>query len=248
MRIIVVEDEQRAREGLCRLLTSLPEEYQLIGQASNGSSGLDLILQQKPDVVFTDIKMPVLDGLQLNSSVRSYNIHTEFVIISGYADFEFARQGISLEVAEYLIKPVARDELLRVLDHVQSRLSGRKVGVSESRLRNQFPNAHPTILKSLDIIESSYAGKINQRDLASEIGISPEYFSYLFSTNIGMTFSDFLRRLRIEKAKELYISGSCPKKEIPFRVGFSDTKYFGQVFKAITGESPAAFIKKHHEN
>ena len=246
MRMIVVEDEQRSREGLCRLLSTLPGDHQLVGQASNGAAALDLILQLKPDVVFTDVKMPIMDGISLIASVRSYNVQTEFVITSGYADFEFARQGMALEVADYLIKPVTQEDALRVLEHVERRLSGKKTKMKGSRLRSRYPDAHPTILKSLDILESSYAGKINQRDLAAELGVSPEYFSYLFSRNIGMTFSEFLRRLRVEKARELYASGECPKQEVPYAVGFSDAKYFAQVFKAVTGESPAEYLKSHN--
>ena len=246
MRMIVVEDEQRSREGLCRLLSSLSENHQLVGQASNGAAALELILQLKPDVVFTDVKMPIMDGITLIASARSYNVQTEFVITSGYADFEYARQGIALDVADYLIKPVTREDVLRVLEHVERRVSGVKSKAPGRRLRSQYPEAHPTILKSLDILESAYAGKLNQRDLAAELGVSPEYFSYLFSRNIGMTFSEFLRRLRVEKAQELYASGECPRQEVPYAVGFSDAKYFAQVFKAVTGESPAEYLKSHN--
>jgi len=248
MRMIVVEDEQRSREGLCRLLSALPGNHQLVGQASNGVAALDMILQLKPDVVFTDIKMPIMDGITLISSARSYNVKTEFVITSAYADFEFARQGISLDVADYLIKPVTQEDALRVLKHVERRLNGVKSKAPETRLRSRYPDCHPTILKSLDILENAYAGKLNQRDLASELGISPEYFSYLFSKNIAMTFSEFLRRLRIEKAQDLYASGECPKQEVPYAVGFSDAKYFAQVFRSVTGESPAEYLKSHNLN
>ena len=246
MRMIVVEDEQRSREGLCRLLRALPGNHELVGQASNGSAALDLILQLKPDLVFTDVKMPVMDGISLIAGVRSYNMNTEFVITSGYADFEFARQGIALDVADYLIKPVTQEDVLRVLDRVERRLSGARSKAPESRLRSQYPDAHPTILKSLDILEKTYAGKLNQRDLAAELGVSPEYFSYLFSRNIGMTFSEFLRRLRVEKAREMYASGECPAQDVPYAVGFSDAKYFAQVFRSVTGESPAEYLKSHH--
>ena len=65
MRIIIAEDEQRSREGLCRLVEGLEGDYQLVGRAANGSAALDMILQLKPDAVFTDIKMPIMDGIEL---------------------------------------------------------------------------------------------------------------------------------------------------------------------------------------
>lgn len=246
MRILVAEDEQRSREGLCRLLESMGVDCQLVGRAANGSAALDMLLQLKPDAVFTDIKMPIMDGMELISHARAHGVKAEFVVISGYADFEFARKSISLDVAEYLLKPVAREDVERALERVKERLDGRRSGseVQMGRLRERYPDAHPAVLKALDIIEATYSNRVNQRDLAGELGISPEYFSYLFSKNVGMTFSDFLRRFRVDRAKALYASGSCPKAEVPYRVGFSDAKYFSQVFRAIEGVSPAEYLKK----
>lgn len=246
MRILVAEDEQRSREGLCRLLESLDADCQLVGRAANGSAALDMILQLKPDAVFTDIKMPIMDGMTLISQARAHGIKAEFVVVSGYADFEFARKSISLDVAEYLLKPVTREDVERALDRVRERLEGRRAGseVRMGRLREQYPEAHPAVLKALDIIEATFASRINQRDLAGELGISPEYFSYLFSKNVGMTFSDFVRRFRVERAKALFASGDCPRADVPYRVGFSDPKYFSQVFRSIEGVSPAEYLKK----
>lgn len=243
MKIIVVEDEQRSREGLCRLIQTIPGDWQIVAVASNGEAATELILQLKPDVVFTDIKMSVMDGITMISVVRARNVKTEFVIVSGYADFEFARQLISLDVVEYLLKPVTLDEVTRALERVKMRIEGGGVPVSSGCLKDKYPEAHPTVLKALSIIEAAYAGKVNQRDLAAELGISPEYFSYLFSKNIGVTFSDFLRRYRVEKAMELYASGNCPKHDVPYTVGFSDAKYFGQVFRSVTGQSPSEYLR-----
>ncbi len=246
MKIMIVEDEQRARDGLCKLLKSIPGDHELVAQASNGQAALELILQLKPDVVFTDIKMPFLDGLTLARTVRAYHLPTEFVIISAYADFELARQSISLDVAEYMLKPITQEDVKLALDRVQRRLRGERGYAvrKDVSLRAQYPDAHPLILRALDIIQLRYAGKINQRDLAGELGISPEYFSYLFSKNVGETFSSFLQRYRIEQAKTLYREGTCSKREVPYRVGFSDAKYFNQVFRKVTGRSPSEYLRE----
>ena len=247
MKILIVEDEQRSREGLCNLIRKAGAGYEIIGQASNGAAALELILQQKPDLVFTDIKMPVMDGIALISAVRAKEIKTEFVIVSGYADFEYARQSISLDVAEYLLKPVTQEDVEQILKKIDGKLNetSQPHGSGEG-LKGQYPYAHPAVAKALEMIENEYAGRISQRDLADELNISAEYFSYLFSKNVGMTFSEFLRRYRVEKAKELYETRACPKQEVPYAVGFSDAKYFAQVFRSFTGQSPAEFIRAHN--
>lgn len=247
MKILIAEDEQRAREGLARLIGTIPVECEIVGQASDGQQALELIHTLRPDVVFTDVKMPYLDGLGLIRAVHAMKLPTEFVVVSAYADFELARQSISLGVAEYLLKPVTLEELDQVVLRLSQRLQGKSSFHSKQKknLREQYPNAHPLILRALVMIQEGYAGKINQRDMAENLGISPEYFSYLFSKNIGTTFSAFLRDYRIERAKELYRAGSCDRKEVPYAVGFTDSKYFSQVFHKITGMTPSEYCQEY---
>ena len=247
MKILIAEDEQRAREGLARLIGTIPVECEIVGQASDGQQALELIRTLHPDVVFTDVKMPYLDGLGLIRAVHAMKLPTEFVVVSAYADFELARQSISLGVAEYLLKPVTLEELDQVVLRLSQRLQGKASFHSKQKknLREQYPNAHPLILRALVMIQEGYAGKINQRDMAEDLGISPEYFSYLFSKNIGTTFSAFLRDYRIDRAKELYRAGSCDRKEVPYAVGFTDSKYYSQVFHKITGMTPSEYCQEY---
>lgn len=196
------------------------------------------------DLVFVDIKMPFLDGLSLIRAVRSRGMSTEFIVVSAYADFQFAQESISLEVAGYLLKPAAREEIEEILQKVSARLERKHYYPVQEQwgLREKYPDAHPLILRALDVIQSGYAGKISQKRLAGELGLSAEYFSYLFNKNIGMTFSAFLREYRIEEAKRLYQNNSISKKEVPYAVGFSDAKYFNKVFRELTGRTPTEFI------
>lgn len=157
------------------------------------------------------------------------------------------QQSILLDVAEYILKPITRADVVNALARVERRIQGkRSYSVPKAvELREKYPDAHPLILRALDMIQARYAGKINQRELAEELGISPEYFSYLFSKNVREPFSAFLRRYRIERAKELYRTGSCDKREVPYAVGFSDAKYFNQVFRKITGMSPSEYLSEY---
>ena len=218
MKIIVAEDEQRAREGICKLITGISEKYQVMAQASNGETALELIEQLSPDVVFTDLKMPYMDGIQLIQEARIRGIRTEFVVLSAYADFQMARQCISLDVTEYMVKPVTRNELENVLVRLEARIKGSRVylpgGESKNKsLRSHYPDAHPMVLRALDIIEKKYAQKITQTDLAEKLGISPQYFSYIFSKHVGEGFAVFLKRYRIQQAILLFQRGEADKNE-----------------------------------
>ena len=224
MRILIAEDEQRTRQGLVRVLQSLRDEYEIVAQASNGKAALEMILEQKPDVVFIDIKMPFMDGLSVIEAARAQGIKAEFVIVSAYADFDFAKQSISLGVIEYLLKPLTRDEAEAVLKKIEN-----------------------MILQALDIIQSGYAGKISQKKLAEDLGLSQEYFSYLFGKNIGENFSTFLREYRIEQAQYMLREEICDQRDVPYQVGFSDSKYFKKVFREVTGKSPSEYLSEIKE-
>lgn len=242
MKIIVAENEQRAREGICKLICSISEDYEIVAQASNGETALELIRQLKPDVVFTDVRMPYMDGISLIRKLREQNIKTEFVVISAYADFEMAQQCISLDVTEYILKPLTREETKNVLIRLEARIRGQRVYQSRGdrdhdSLRNHYPDAHPLVLRALSMIEKDYSKRINQTDMAQKLGISPQYFSYIFSRHVGEGFSMFLKKYRITKAIELFETGESDRNEIAYKVGFSDVKYFYRVFREITGKN-----------
>lgn len=245
MKILVVEDEHTARKGLCKLIESIGEKYQVIGDASDGKKALDLILSLKPDVVFTDIRMPYMDGIALIKAVSNLNIKVNFVITSAYEEFEYAKQAISLGVFDYLVKPLTYTEVEDILLRLESNMYGLHRKDTKGRLSEEYPNVHPMIKKALDIIEDGYAFNIRQEELAERLGMTREYFSYLFRKEMGQTFSKFLKAYRISIAAKMLLTDEIDKKEIPYQVGFTDEKYFFKVFKEITGVTVTEFLRNH---
>ena len=249
MRMMIIEDEQRARRGLKGLLLATAEEQdEIVAEASNGKDGLELIKTLKPDVVFTDIEMPYINGLELIKNVRKEGLTTIFVIISAYAEFEYARSAISLGVTEYLVKPLIMEDVEQALESVKKRMKKTDMREKPKSLAERYPGIHHVILCALRKIEKNYGSSLSQKELAEELGISQEYFSSLFTKNIGESFVKFLRNYRIEIAKSLYSNGGALKEEVPYRVGFSDEKYFNRVFKDVTGMSVGEYIRQNRKN
>ncbi len=242
MRVMIVEDEQRARRGLHNLITSISEDYEVVSEASEGRKGLEMIPAVKPDVVFTDIKMPYMDGIALIKAVKSMGIKTDFVIISAYEQFETARQAISLGVRDFLVKPVTYDEVAAVLERLNAK-ERHSLKESVADLEKQYPEAHPLILRALRNIEHNYAARISEECFAQCLGMTKEYFSYLFHKEVGITFSKFIKNYRIQVAKSLLLNEGVAKDDIPYSVGFSDPKYFNKVFREITGASVSEYLK-----
>lgn len=246
MKILIVEDERRASHGL-RSLIEKYSQNQVVGEAQDGKEALEIIKSTHPDVIITDIRMPVMDGITLIKTVRALGFRMKFVILSAYEEFEFARQAIDLGVISYLVKPVVADDVKQLMSRLESENEPLWQENSEKSLDSEYPNAHPLIKKCLKIIEESYASGLSQKDIAESLELTPEYFSYLFAKNIGENFSKFLRKYRIEKAKELLRDGKIAKDEVCYSAGFTDAKYFAKCFKASAGESVSEYWKRYQK-
>ncbi|BCJ93946.1 DNA-binding response regulator [Anaerocolumna cellulosilytica] len=119
IKVFLVEDEIVIRNSIQKMIPWQEHGYELAGEAADGEIALPLIRMVKPDVLITDIKMPFMDGLALSKLVKKELPETKIVIISGYDDFEYARQAISLGVERYLLKPISRGSFIEVLKEIR---------------------------------------------------------------------------------------------------------------------------------
>jgi len=112
MKLLIIDDEPLVRQGLKKLIPWKKHAIEVCGEAANGIQGLELILEIEPDIVLLDIRMPKIDGLETAKKAREGGYTGEFIILSGYTDFAYAKKAISLGVSDFLVKPVDEDELL----------------------------------------------------------------------------------------------------------------------------------------
>ena len=122
LKVFIVEDESIVREGLRDLIPWAQYGFQFVGDAPDGEIALPLIRKHKPDILITDIKMPFMDGLALSGIVSRELPDTKILIISGYSDFEYARQAIKLNVDQYLLKPITRASMIQALEQTRRKI------------------------------------------------------------------------------------------------------------------------------
>lgn len=138
MRILIVEDEIKIRRGLANLIAK-QTEHTVVGEAKNGEEGLALVNKYKPELVISDIRMPVMDGLEMIRLIHEQEPGTHCVILSGYSEFEYAKQALQYGVDDYLIKPLAPEDVTKVLAMVQEKMTKElrlQMGEPEKRLRD----------------------------------------------------------------------------------------------------------------
>lgn len=123
MRIVIVEDEIRIREGLAKLVRKIAGQYRVVGEAEDGASGIRIIEETRPDLVITDVRMPDMDGLAMLGRLKEQAIRTRAIVLSAYSEFAYAREAIKLGVSEYLLKPINVVDLKRSLKNVEDAMA-----------------------------------------------------------------------------------------------------------------------------
>jgi len=229
--VVIVEDEFRIRQGLSQLITKLSLGCQVIGEAENGYEGLKMIRDAEPDIVMTDIKMPKMDGLDMIGKAQEMGVKSIFVILSGYADFEYARQGIVLDVKEYLLKPTTISDIKKLLINLSGNVSKEPMSEMETQMYS------PVIKDMIMTIDTNYGLRLGLDTFSVKYRLTSEYISNLFAKETGTTFSNYLKKIRMEKAKELILKTDMRIYEVACRVGYPDQKYFSKVFKEYNGVS-----------
>jgi two-component system response regulator YesN len=161
-KVFLAEDEIVVREGI---RNSLPWEkipFTLSGEAPDGEIALSMILDIKPDILITDIRMPFIDGLALARIVKKTHPWIKIIILSGHDEFEYAREAISIGVEEYLLKPVSAQEMLKALEKV-----AKRIGEEKEELLG---------LKSLKLPAQKFAGNEKTFDPADLLNIDDDIF------------------------------------------------------------------------
>ncbi len=230
-RVLLVDDEELVRVSIGFSVRGAMDNVGVVGEAANGLEGLKLIRESRPDIVITDIRMPKLDGLEMIRMIREENLDVEVVVLSGYADFEYARQAMKYGVTDYLLKPVETESLRETLGVCIERIAKRRNLVQEEKLSKRV----------IAYIDGHYQEDIFLDKLAEEFGSSSKYLSSLIKNETGKKFSVYLTELRIRRAEDLLLHTELGVKEIAASVGYSDQRYFNRIFKKLTGKTPTQY-------
>lgn len=126
LKVFLVEDEFVVREGIKKNINWEAHGYEFCGEASDGELAFPMIQKLKPDIVITDIRMPFMDGLELSRLIKKEMPWVEIIILTGYQEFEYAKEGIKLGVAQYLSKPISGEELLKEVGEVAVRIEEKR--------------------------------------------------------------------------------------------------------------------------
>ena len=243
-KVVIIDDEPIIVEGLSKAVHWEKWDCQVAATAENGQSGIEIIKRENPDILFSDIRMPGMDGLSMIAALKSEHPHMQIAILTGFRDFEYAREAIRLGVTRFLLKPSKMEELEEAVQVMVQNLSHRKEN-TEGEKEEGGPEAAAAgsfiAQNAVKYIEENYMEKLKLYDVADHVYVSQWHLSKILNQHVEKSFSDILNHARIEKAKELLREPSLRIGDIAEKVGFLDMAHFSRVFKKHTGFSANEF-------
>ncbi|WP_018751734.1 response regulator transcription factor [Paenibacillus sanguinis] len=254
--VIIVDDETIIRRGLRQFVESSPYPFTITGEARQASEALEQLEQQLAHVCFIDINMPNMNGLDLINLLQQRHPSTVVVIISGYDNFEYARQAVKLQAFDYILKPVPKSDLNQLLyrldKHLQQRFPGKQHAKPQKQPISTFSgNGTVFMHKVTDYINDHYQDpELTVGRVASLFHMNPTYLSKRMKQEIGQSFLDYVTELRINKAKEVLDEAASNIKinNLSVKVGYKSQYYFSRVFKNKVGLSPLEYKNSRRES
>ena len=194
LKIFLAEDEVIVRETIKRMIPWEELGFELVGEAADGEMALPLLIRQKPDLLITDIKMPFMDGLTLAKLAKKELPELKIVILSGYDDFNYAKQAISIGVEEYLLKPITKNALIERLSEIRSRYEHEK---TQKEYYEKFQREMQVYEKNSnrDFFEALVCGSMDMMEVykkAEKLGldiVAEAYNILIFTMNSEEDFS-----------------------------------------------------------
>lgn len=177
MRLVIVEDEIRIRDGLKKLIPKINSEYEIVGEAINGEEGIEVIKKTLPDLIITDVCMPELNGLEMITRLIGENYKFKTIILSAYSEFPYAKKAIGLGVSEYLLKPIKVVELRRCLQNIEASVSLENNLESEAKLFGSLKDIfYQLLFRSFPL--NSEVGKLLEKRF--NINLESEFAEVIF--------------------------------------------------------------------
>ncbi|MBR5156861.1 MAG: helix-turn-helix domain-containing protein [Clostridia bacterium] len=237
-KAFIVDDDKYSAEATYRMFPWEELNITRVDKIYNPVGLTERILNEKPHVVFIDIEMGAVSGLDIIQKCNEHNSTSLFVIISGHDNFNYAHTAVNLGAIYYLLKPIDLADVENVTNKLKKLLTNDDIAILEHEPPKDLWD------KIVDFIKKNYMKKIQAQDICSELYISSTTFYNAFKANSGETFIEYLTHYRLEKAMLLLRSSSKSIHEVAEAVGIKDHYYFSKIFKKYTGMTALEYKNK----
>lgn len=245
-KLVLVDDEIEIRNGLKNYFPWHDIGFEVVGTFGNGQQALDFITRNDVDVVLTDIKMPVMGGIELIRRIRELNIDIECMLLSGYKEFEYAKSAMEMGVKNYIVKPTKYQQLFEIFTKLRMELDRKQTSVTEkSGGADDFKDANALLVEKIKNFVNQNYRDITLEKTAEHVRLNPYYLSSFFHQQTGEKFYDYVLRVKMKKASELLCKTNKKIYEISEMVGYTNANSFSRTFKNYYSLNPKEYRSIH---
>lgn len=243
--VLLVDDEQKVRNTYSNMHAWIKYGFVIEGEASNGIQALEWLKTHTADVVFTDIRMPLMDGITLAREAGGMFPGLPFVFVSASDSFEYVQMGLRMGVLDYLVKPLGNEELEEALQRLRPQLGkcsgGDDFTVFQKTTDMPVDWENPCLRAVCRYLTENLEHGVTLEEVADALHMNPDYLGRVIKDRTGMHFRTLYNRFKIEYAKPLLTGGKYKVHEISKMLGYSSADYFTQQFKACTNMTPSGY-------
>ena len=201
-RLLIVDDEEDIRRGLAELFPWAEIGFEVVATAENGRQAFELVAAGGVDAVFSDIRMPIMSGIELAKALSEAGLAVPVVFLSAYRDFSYARQALQYGVRDYVLKPTDFAVIRSVFTRLRREMDRGRPAAAGTRGAGRTPEGgDPFVSAIVDYVERDCASA-SLKGAARAVGMNPQYVSRLFRERTGENFHILLARTRMEKAAQ----------------------------------------------
>ncbi len=267
--VVLVDDEQIILSGLSQVFPWSQYGCRVVDTAVDGREGLLSIRKHRPQMLFTDIRMPNMDGLSMVAALKSEFPAMQITVLTAFRDFDYAKHAIQLGVCRYLLKPSRMEELHEAVAamahnlvqlaprlHTQASIPSDSIA-QEAPTAETFPTEGDTPADN-DLDDESEAGSFVARaalryieehctehlslaDVADNVYVSQWHLSKLINRHARQSFFDLLNHYRVQRSQAMLADPMYKVNEVAYAMGYADVAHFSRIFKKVTGKTPMEF-------
>ncbi|MFQ3579966.1 MAG: ATP-binding protein, partial [Bacteroidales bacterium] len=245
--VLIIDDN----ETIISVLKSIFEPYCTVFTANDGQTGLEFARNILPHLIITDISMPLMNGIDLCKAIKDDEItnHIPIIIITAETDVRYMQESYKSGADDFIEKPFDKNILLY---KAKSLLENRKKLAAQTQIKPQgkgfiLPDSYDDsiINRALEYINENFCdSEFDVNSVADKVGLSRTQLWRKFKSKTNINLSDYIQELRMEKAKEMLLTGKYKVAEVAYDVGFTNPQYFTKCFTQYFGEPPREYAEK----
>ena len=252
--LMIADDEHLIRQGLSSLNWE-SVDVKVVGTASNGIECWDMVQELKPDVLLTDIHMQGYKGTDIARMVKEHHLLTKIIFLTGYKEFEYAREAVELGIVSFVLKPSDPSEIFEAVNKAKIQIEQQNLLMNEQNtlmrqvkenqmalfdklLPDEEMLTNETVKQLLIYLKSHFAEEITLGSASEIVHLCPVYLSRLVKKETGKSAQEYIQLKVIDIAKERMFDTTKSISEIAYELGFRYPQHFTRLFKKCVGQSP----------